>query len=163
MKNHMGLSFLFMLFLGLALTGYFAYDFHSETRREVKELRNRLKDMERKIELGKHGLAEATGDATMQIALAKLQMEKVVIQLPYLIHFEMVDNGLFSFVLKLLTSQEKRRQELRQVMLSRCHQIDIKDCPEGFKKLFGKYASETGLDINSLVALREFAQNYSGE
>lgn len=163
MKNSGLITFLFGLSILLVIVAFFLYDFHSTTRQEVMALRAQLNEVDNKIAEFQRQMKVVTPAEKGNIlaAVSKLQMEKVLMQLPFIFQLEMVENGWISFVSKLMASAEKRKAALRDAVIRRTASIDVSQCPPEFIAIFQNYASESGLNADNLEALRQFAKDYN--
>ncbi|NLF96255.1 MAG: hypothetical protein GX569_05905 [Candidatus Riflebacteria bacterium] len=156
------LAALFMSCFAFALAAIALFLIYTSTAEEVQSLRGQQQHIHQLIDKARLKLAQSPEDKSLVLDLEKLNMERVLLPLPWALEIEMVENGPISFILNVFGSAEARKEKLRNLILDQAGKTDLDGCPEEFKRLFRIYASPTGFGGESLQNLRDFAEKYGG-
>lgn len=156
------LAALFMSCFAFALAAIALFLIYTSTAEEVQSVRNQQQHINRLIDKARLKLSQSPDDKSLVLDLEKLNMERVLLPLPWALEIEMVENGPISFILSVFGSAEARKEKLRNLILDQAAKTDLDGCPEEFRRLFRIYASPTGFGSESLQNLRDFAEKYGG-
>ncbi|KAF1082004.1 MAG: hypothetical protein GQF41_1644 [Candidatus Rifleibacterium amylolyticum] len=156
------LAALFMSCFAFALAAIALFLIYTSTAEEVQSLCGQQQHINQLIDKARLKLAQSPDDKSLVLDLEKLNMERVLLPLPWALEIEMVENGPISFILSVFGSAEARKEKLRNLILDQAAKTDLEGCPEEFRRLFRIYASPTGFGSESLQNLRNFAEKHGG-
>jgi len=156
------LAALFMSCFAFALAAIALFLIYTSTAEEVQSLRDQQQDINQQIDKARLKQVQSPDDKRLALKLEKLNMERVLLPLPWALEIEMVENGPISFILSVFGSAEARKEKLRNLILDQAAKTDLNGCPQEFRRLFKIYASPAGFGSESLQNLHDFAEKYSG-